>query len=52
MSVKNLVERMREEALRRLAEERTRRKEFMRIRMLLPKLRERRRELERQGRLV
>ncbi len=50
--MKNLMERMREEALRRLEEERSRRRECLRIRVLLPKLREKRIELERKGRLV
>ncbi len=52
MSVKNLMERMREEAIRRLAQERLRRREFFRIRVLLPKLREKRRQLERRERLM
>ncbi len=52
MSVRNLMERMREEALRRLAEEKGRRKEFLQIRVLLPRLREKRLELERKARMV
>ncbi len=52
MSVRNLMERMREEALKRFAEEKGRRKEFFQIRMLLPRLREKRLELERKVRML
>jgi len=52
MSVRRLVEVMREEVIRRLSEERSRRKEFIRMRVLLPKLREKRERLEGRERFM